>query len=137
MKTIHILILSLFIFVSCQKDNSTESKQEDDFDTFYKNFHSDSAYQIDHIQFPLAGASSAMMEPDPNFRWKKEDWNIHLPLDPETSGFRSNFTKISDEYIIETILLDGGQYGMERRFSKFGDDGWFLIYFSDLSAIAN
>jgi len=135
MKTTFILVFSLFFFYSCHKDTANEVKTIDNFDTFYEKFHTDSAYQMDHIQFPLAGSSSAKFSQERDFKWYKEDWNIHQAF-PENTGFRSTFTKVSDDFIIETILLNEGAYGMERRFSKFGSDGWFLIYYSDLSLIS-
>ncbi len=136
MKTIHILILALFTLVNCERNTDQENESDHDFDVFYDKFLSDSSYQINHIQFPLAGRSYASGQQHSDFKWQREDWSIHRSFDPQETGFSSSFSKISDEFIIETILLNTGEYGMERRFSKFGNDGWHLIYFSDLHPIA-
>ena len=130
----YILLFIIISFVSCTSDINQQRGEEDDidFETFYIKFLSDSSYQLSHIQFPLRGRTSSS---NSEIKWQKGDWQIHLAFDPVDSGFQSNFTKISDELIIETIILNKGGYGMERRFSKFGSDGWYLIYYADLHAL--
>jgi hypothetical protein len=113
-----------------------EEQEEDNFLEFYQNFHEDSSYQLAHILFPLQGQSSQPEDQTPDFRWQKEDWQIHQLFDEDQSGFHSEFTRIGDNLIIENIIHQQGTYGMERRFSKLDGQEWFLIYYADLHPIA-
>lgn len=104
---------------------------EPDFDAFYLQFHEDSLFQMEHIQFPLQGVSSRPEDQGAAFRWEKEDWRMHRSFST-SSGFRSEFITLGDDLVIENIVHKNGQYGMERRFSRLGGDQWYLIYYAAL-----
>ncbi|MCB9285360.1 MAG: hypothetical protein H6563_14920 [Lewinellaceae bacterium] len=108
-----------------------------DFYSFYQSFHLDSAYQMDHILFPLEGlpanADSATIA-NGDFRWQAEDWKLHRPVDYETSDYRRELIPISKDIVVEKIIHRNGQTGMMRRFARLGDE-WYLIYFADLNRI--
>ncbi len=109
-----------------------------DFLAFYQRFHEDSLYQLEHILFPLQGipsnADSAAFAGN-NFRWQRENWVMHHPFENAQGSFSRSLKKITDEMVIENITVGGGQYGMQRRFSKFGDD-WMLIYYVGMNKLA-
>lgn len=130
------LVLLLFLLASCQEEKEplhvNETANDQDFDVFYAQFHADSLYQIDHIQFPLQGVSSRPEEHTPSFRWQKEDWRMHRRFDEGNSNFRSEFTSIGDDLIIERIVHKNNGYGMERRFSRLDGQEWSLIYYASL-----
>jgi hypothetical protein len=132
-----LLLTSLGLLqTACQKttpplEGEAAAGEEPDFDTFYELFHSDSLYQMAHIQFPLQGVSSRPEDHGTGFRWEKEDWRIHRSFDA-SSSFRSEFTSLGDDLVIENIIHKNGQYGMERRFSRLGGDEWYLIYYAAL-----
>ena len=108
------------------------------FLAFYQRFHNDSLYQLEHVIFPLQGIPSdadSSTIVDDNFRWQKEDWIMHHPIEDAGTEFSRSFKKISDELVIENIRVAGGQYGMQRRFSKSGDD-WYLIYYAGVNRLA-
>ena len=109
------------------------------FLTFYQRFHDDSLYQMEHVIFPLQGIPSAADSTtisDDNFRWQQEDWVMHHPIEDGGTQFSRSFKKISNEMVIENIRIAGGQYGMQRRFSKSGDD-WYLIYYAAVNRLAS
>ena len=110
----------------------------DEFETFYKRFHEDSIYQINHITFPLAGlppqADSATIVNE-DFRWQKDNWVMQKNFDLENEEFTKEFAEIGNSMIIEQITHKTGQFGMQRRFAKIGDE-WQLIYYSALNRIA-
>jgi len=128
------LLLLLFSF-SCQpqqQSGDTPTEKDNSFEEFYDNFHKDSLYQIEHIQFPLQGVSSNPTDHHSAFRWEREDWRMHKRFNEAESGFRSEFTQLGDDFIIERIVHNQGLYAMERRFSKLGGDEWYLIYYAAL-----
>ena len=140
-KTLAILLIAIF-FTNCTKDynqhygeNVNEGEKESEFIMFYNKFLSDSAFQYDHVQFPLAGIPSNSTLSRPDFKWFKEDWIMHRVFDPIQSGFQSQFTHISDEFIIEQIVHNKTAYAMERRFSRLSDGEWYLIYYAALSPL--
>ena len=121
-------------YVEEQEDESMPP----DFLAFYQRFHSDSVYQMEHIVFPLQGlpsmADDATLSAN-NYRWQKEDWVLHQPFENAEGEFSRRFTKINDEMVIENIELVGGGYGMQRRWSKSGED-WYLIYYAGMNQLA-
>lgn len=133
------LLVLMTLLASCQEEKEPiqviETENDQDFDAFYAKFHSDSLYQLDHIQFPLQGISSRPEEHDPSFRWLKEDWRIHRRFDEGSSNFRSEFTSIGDDLIVERIIHKNNSYGMERRFSRLEGQEWSLIYYASLHPI--
>lgn len=126
-----ILFICLF---GCQapEGEQIEENPDDGFETFYIRFHQDSLYQLEHIQFPLQGVSSNPTDHHSAFRWERSDWVIHKRFNEAESGFRSEFTQLGDDFIIERIVDRKGLYGMERRFSRLGGEDWYLIYYAAL-----
>lgn len=110
-----------------------------DFLVFYTQFHSDSSYQMEHIDFPLEGlpelADSSILE-EGNFYWKKEEWKMHKNFDARKESFSQNLNLVSDGLIFEFIPAseeDNKQnLWIERRFLKANGD-WRLIYYSGLN----
>lgn len=132
-----LLTILGFLQTACQdsqqplQEVEEATGEEPDFETFYQQFHADSLYQMAHIQFPLQGVSSRPEDHGASFRWEKEDWRMHRSFST-SSGFRSDFTTLGDDLVIENIVHKNGQYGMERRFSRLGGDEWYLIYYAAL-----
>jgi len=110
----------------------------DDFEDFYNQFHSDSAYQIAHILFPLEGippTADSLTLAQGSYRWQQSDWTIHRPFDAMNGEFIRELRRISDEMVVEQIRHNSGQYGMQRRFARF-TDGWYLIYYAGMNKLA-
>ena len=109
-----------------------------DFLAFYQRFHDDSLYQLEHVVFPLQGlpadADSATIV-NGKFRWQREGWAMHHPIEDAGTQFSRSMKKITDEMVIENIKVAGGQYGMQRRWSK-SDDDWYLIYYAAVNRLA-
>jgi hypothetical protein len=107
-----------------------------DFLLFYEKFHRDSAFQLQHIRFPLPGLPS-MSDPD-NFKqsgffYEKDSWKLHRSFDPEAKGYTHDFTMVSKDYlIIEKIREKETGIGLERRFVK-QDGEWMLIYYAAMN----
>jgi hypothetical protein len=103
----------------------------EDFEQFFDKFHSDSLFQLEHIQFPLEGAKQAsgtnvdLMIP---VTWYADDWIIHKPFDSHQGTFERNYYLIGS-VVVEKIKDRGGFFAMERRFARL-DGEWTLIYYS-------
>ena len=137
-----ILLLAMAFFSACRPGttenvNTRPGIDMTDFFNFYQSFHMDSAYQMDHIIFPLQGLpadADSLTIAQNNFTWEQETWRLHYPIDFETSDFTRQITPLSDDIVVELIVHRSGQAGMMRRFAKMGDD-WYLIYFADMNRI--
>lgn len=107
------------------------------FDDFYKRFHSDSVYQIEHILFPLQGlpaeADSATLV-DGNFYWQKDDWKMHKAFDTEDNAFQVELQAVTDNVYEELIFHKLSGYAMIRRFAKVNED-WYLTYYSGMNKV--
>lgn len=138
-----MLLLRMFyrIFVTCflgltfGSCTSSESNPQD-FQAFYNRFLADSLYQMAHIQFPLEGIpnNASRIEQTGPFRWEKANWRMHRSFNPDSTGFQSTFTTFGDDIVIEQIIHESGDYGMERRFT-LREDGWYLIYYAGLNSV--
>ncbi len=91
------------------------------FPPFYEAFHTDSLYQVTHIQWPLSQQSDGAP-------WTLSEWELHKPFD-NSSG---EFTRDLDNFagmITETIRHKQGYFYLIRRFAEM-DGEWRLIYYT-------
>ncbi|MCB0685689.1 MAG: hypothetical protein KDC53_04165 [Saprospiraceae bacterium] len=144
-RTSLILSISVAIILGCKPQQNTEasvaddptpvSSIPDDFRVFYDRFHQDTNYQIEHISFPLKGLpANADTLSNPDFYWQSASWKWHRPMDPNLSGYERQWSAVSDDMIMETIVQKASGIGMERRFAKM-DDEWMLIYYAGMNPI--
>lgn len=136
----------LFLFVlACQSPDPSVSRAEtaealqvpEDFVEFYELFHSDSAYQMAHIQWPLQGVPSNDSLRVPGFAFQAEDWSLHQIFDPAESGYRSEFEMMTEDLIIERINDRQGRYGLVRRWLRDAvSEEWMLIYYQQPMPLA-
>jgi|GEM_PF-185182 len=119
------------------QDNPASGGLPDGFRKFYENFHRDSIFQLNHIRFPLEGIPEKETEQTDftNFYWKKENWTMHRPFNAMDGSFIRDFQPIGEDVVIEKIQHAEANYGMQRRFSRDGDD-WFLIYYAAMNELA-
>jgi hypothetical protein len=141
MKNLFNCLIISFLLVSC-KQNPPALKQAEadglaaDFVQFYEKFHADSTYQMAHITFPLEGYP---MSPDSatlanNFRWTPDKWAMHRGSMFVDSLYTRRFDSPLPNMITEVIMQRDKPYGTYRRFLK-RDDGWYLIFYSDMNRI--
>jgi hypothetical protein len=102
-----------------------------DFVTFYKAFHQDSAFQIQHITFPLPGMMQDTAGQDSAVVWQAVDWKMHRAVTAD-SDWAIDFTSPAEGVIVEFIYARDGSFWMERRFARSTQD-WYLIYYSGLN----
>ena len=99
--------LFLLLLLSC-KDNKPSVTEKiadeipEEFYEFYNKFSSDSAYQMQHIIFPLDGKSAEDSLRNQAFLWQKDTWIIHQPFD-DMGGFSQSWYNVNS-VIIEKKL---------------------------------
>lgn len=106
-----------------------------DFASFYERFHTDSSYQVSHINFPLKGIDTDSLQnmQQVEVYWQQENWRIHRPFNDYNGTYRRDFTNING-LIVETISSNDGQYAMERRYAKLGE-AWTLIFYASMRQV--
>jgi hypothetical protein len=140
------LLLLPFLLDSCTSGGGTAVKNEEpvtvaadtlpaDFITFFNLFHEDSAYQMEHILFPLEGLPTSTGDGDTlsttRFFWQKADWKKHNHFTDPGRDFEQWYEILNDRVIEHWIRMNGTNLCMKRRFAKL-DDGWYLIYYQGL-----
>ena len=147
-----IFLLMVIIFcqlnTNCQADtkqnqNIQQQVLDENFDTFYKKFYSDSLFQISRITFPMKGINSDEYDPDlgdknPPYFWKKKDWNFLHTLDQNivkdkheygVDVYKKVIKHNTNSFVVEKIYREESGYSEERWFKK-ANGKWFLIYYS-------
>ena len=139
----YLFIINLvFLCFACQpsqQEKQNNSVQEvtipSDFTEFYDRFHANSSFQLSRIVFPLEGLPANADSLDyelGQFRWQKEDWQIHKALDINDEEFHRELMPLGDYTIIENITHIKQGFSMQRRFYK-QSDGWYLIYYAGMN----
>lgn len=129
-----VLFLVGFILVSCKEksvEKTIESSAEEvveiegDFVKFYNRFHKDSAFQWNHVAFPMENmANDSIGE-----YWTEENWIMHNAFSDMGGMFKRDINPIGKSLVVEKIVDANGFFDMERRFSKSKDE-WNLIFYS-------
>ncbi len=106
-----------------------------DFVAFFNRFHEDSAYQMEHIVFPLQGLPPSTGDGDTitntRYYWQKADWKKHNPFTDPGRIFDHWYEVNNDRIIEHWIQKKGTNMYMWRRFAKL-EDGWYLIYYQGM-----
>lgn len=130
-KIFGFLIVMFTLTTGCERGTDAVT-----FDEFYRRFHQDSVFQMEHILFPMDGippmADSTFVEA--SFQWTPENWQIHRAFDFKNSDYEQNLDTFGDDAVVETIVHRSGKFGMMRRFARM-DGTWYLIYCADMNPI--
>lgn len=132
------------MIVSCKPGTGTTSGADavsaqdtlpQDFITFFDRFHRDSAYQMEHIIFPLEGLPNAQGDldsiPTTRYFWQRADWKLHHPFTDPSQQFEQWFEMFNDRIIEHWVHMKGTNLYLHRRFAKL-EDGWHLIYYAGM-----
>jgi hypothetical protein len=97
----------------------------EEFPVFYERFHSDSAFQMSRIIFPLQGLRQFGMEEIP---WTADNWELMRTriYEVDTTQFKTK-VKLKKKYFEQTLWIEGTQFSSKRRFELLGNR-WFLVY---------
>ena len=106
-----------------------------EFVTFFDRFHKDSAFQMDHITFPLEGLPNSNNDSVVNnaerYYWTRADWKLHRGFVDPSQQFTQWFEMIGDRMIEHWVHMKGTNLFLQRRFAKLSD-GWYLIYYAGM-----
>jgi hypothetical protein len=126
------LILSLLILVlSCKRGDINEIKDEN-FTSFYQRFHSDSAFQMKRIIFPLPGVNTDDMTVDDSiYYWNVEKWEVHKFPNIKANDFKVD-NMMSENTVVEKIYKDDSGFFIERKFELLNCK-WILTYYANIN----
>lgn len=135
----NILLLTILcgLFLSQCKKPVGQSKLPADFVQFYKKFHEDSFYQMEHIIFPLPGIPDNIGAKNidlDTFKWHPQDWVMHKMFNPSDSVFQREVNVITPDMIEEIFHTRDNGFAMFRRFAKVSGD-WKLIYYAGMNKV--
>jgi len=141
-KIINRLPILLILFLAACNNNPTLSSQETEvmedpngFIDFYHKFHTDSAYQMAHIVFPLEGVPSVadtVYDGKGTYYHQKENWTMHRPIDTSTGEFTREFD--IGEIMVTERIINQQNFMLVRRF-YFNGKAWNLIYYADMNPV--
>lgn len=111
--------------------NNRDSLDLTIFDNFYDKFHTDTAFQISHITFPLEGFdvnsdNTFLKEEEDSFYWQKKDW-VYMHHITNKNEFKIEI-KRKEKSIEEKISLPNSGYFIIRIFS-FINEKWYLTFY--------
>lgn len=97
----------------------------EDFAVFYERFHSDSAFQMSRIRFPLQGLIDDGYE---EIAWTPENWELMRTriYQVDTTKFKTKVKK-KKKYFEQKLWIEGTSFSSKRRFELLGNR-WFLVY---------
>lgn len=106
-----------------------------DFLAFYEKFHTDSLYQMSHINWPLQGDKTVPVDSTTlqlrEVQWEARNWRMHH-ANFDLNDYRIERQAIGDIMVVERVMAKAVNYGIERRFAKQPDGEWALIFYSDM-----
>ncbi len=108
----------------------------EDFDKFYKKFHSDSLFQLSRIDFPLEGLPAFAEEQffeEGSFEWQKESWDLHREINYKEFP-DINVEIVRKEAEVTEFVDMGSGFGLERRF-ELRKQQWFLVYYVGMNRL--
>lgn len=129
-----ILIYLLVNMTACKsiKESTTENigkkSSVENFDLFYNKFHSDSAFQISRIKFPLEGKSMDGFE---KTKWTKDNWTIMKVriFDIDTTQYKVSYNK-TDVTFTQKVWIENSGFSSEYTFELI-DNKWYLVFALD------
>ena len=123
-----VLLCVALSFSSCGWLNSTfggSPPEPESFEDFYYLFHSDPAFQLSRIDFPIEGA---FVEANNKEEWTEENWAIlRVPVfEIEGTEYQVEYRQTETEFY-QKIWLDNTGFVSEYRFELI-DGLWYLVY---------
>ena len=120
----------------------------EDFDAFYARFHTDSAFQMQRVRFPLPGehteakteeASSEMGQPlpvdtsrgegTPSVYWTAERWEMQTEELLDTTRFEVKWQR-RDSLVRQQVYVPNSGFAVARTFQRI-DGKWYLVYYEN------
>jgi hypothetical protein len=107
-----------------------DDKGREDFFAFQQKFYSDSLFQLQRIEFPLAGTDPKGL--DDEFYWDVDNWVQLRPVEASES-IRILPVVDMETWMRERMIVQDRFY-MEKQFTLI-DGQWYLTSYSGMSTI--
>lgn len=126
-----LVFFSCVLFLGCGT-NSNQDREVDSFDLFYEKFHSDTAFQLSRVVFPLPGINTEDMSIlDSVYFWEEENWEFHnKPQIDDSSEFGIEVER-TDSLVVEVIFSKDPGLVVRRQFKKVNGE-WYLINYESV-----
>ena len=107
---------------------SRKKSKVENFDKFYDRFHTDSAFQMSRIKFPLGGGYHTV---DNSTKWTAENWHLMTTrvYDVDNNKYKATYSKTETSFT-QKLWIDSAGLFVECRF-ELVDGKWFLVYMND------
>ena len=109
-----------------------------DFNEFYQQFHTDSAFQMAHIEWPLKGEKGIAADSTQRqilTEWAPAQWKLMIMPDTSMSTLKRTYETVGDVMVIEKMFYPMVGMGYERQFYKDEDGAWKLIYYAESTSM--
>jgi hypothetical protein len=146
MKKLIVILICCTALVGCKTSSNTPKTKPDgkiaatasfappmnskleDFDKFYDRFHSDSAFQLSRVKFPLKGGYHTV---DNSSKWTPANWHIMTTrvYDVDKNKYKATYSKTENTFT-QKVWIDSAGFYTECRFELI-DGKWFLVYMND------
>ena len=141
MRLFPLFFLLVFLVSNCKNKPQSAVQQAKgehelpkDFHEFYQKFHTDSSYQMAHIEWPLKGEKGVAADSTLTrqlHEWEPETWALmHLP-DTTMSTLKRGYEMVGEVLVVEKMSYPMVGFGFERQFYKDEDGEWRLIFYSE------
>lgn len=141
MTTYRLLPFISLIFISCFQNSESDKRVSTDrvlnsdttenFAGFNARFHSDSAFQLSRVAFPIGGG---YVEGEYRREWTRENWEIMKVPVTETATSKDHRHELqeTDNTVTEKYWIENSGFKAERRFKKIGGK-WFLTHYEEIN----
>ncbi len=120
-------LLCIVLLSACGKKIKTDANGKEDFNAFYEQFYKDSIFQLQRIEFPMAGLSSEGKEKI----WDESNWKLQIPLKKEDPDLKI-ILQIDEKFARERIIYQNA-FIAERNYNlDASGKKWLLIYYAEL-----
>jgi len=145
MKRLFYILICCVAIAGCKSSSNTQKTAEpngkssettvsrkkskvENFDKFYDRFHTDSAFQMSRIKFPLGGGYHTV---DNSTKWTAENWHLMTTrvYDIDKNKYKATYSKTETTFT-QKIWIDSAGLFVECRF-ELVDGKWFLVYMND------
>ncbi len=123
-------LLGLLLTACTNQGLPLDDKGREDFLVFHEKFYADSLFQLQRIEFPLAGTDPDGVEE--RFYWDIDNWRYLQPLEEGQDVRKLPFVDM-ETWMIERLVIQE-RFGMEKQFTLM-DNKWYLTSYSGIAPI--
>lgn len=123
----NLIFLALLLVFACRSSKVQTARE--DFDEFYEKFLTDSSFQMERIQFPLAGIKTTGEEEDSTYYWTQDEWVMLKKPNLEGTEFERKL-QVSDTLATDEIFTENAGFYFKMVYEPVKRK-WHLVYMVD------